>query len=163
MMMVTARGILVLSKYILTNWTYTGMLAQGEEKRVVKGSHPALADAKTFDGIQSALQQRAFHLTSDSSTQITPNILKGKVICGCCGSMMQRRRETSHANWYFFPCPTNDHIGSDHCIGMYVRKEDIFSAICCQLKLFLKSNSNICVRYHSKKTTLEQEIFFAFL
>jgi len=41
---------------------------------------------------------------------------------------------------------------------MYVREEDIFSAIYYQLKLFLKSNSNFRVGYHSKKTTLEQEI-----
>lgn len=77
-------------KYILTNRTYAGMLVQGKEKRVVKGSHPALVDERTFDRIQSALQQRAFHLASDSSTPIIPNILKGKVICGCFGSKMQR-------------------------------------------------------------------------
>ncbi len=145
-------------KYILTNCTYAGMLVQGKEKRVVEGTHPALVDAKTFDRIQSALQQRAFHLTSDNSTPITPNILKGKVICGCCGSKMQRRRGTNHANWYFFTCPTNNRVGSDKCTGMYVREEDIFSAIYYQLKLFLKSNSNICVGYHSKKAVLEQEI-----
>ena len=145
-------------KYILTNRTYAGMLVQGKEKRVVKGSHPALVDEKTFDRIQSALQQRAFHLTSNSSTPITPSILKGKVICGCCGGKMQRRRGTNHANWYFFTCPTNNRVGSDCCTGMYVREEDIFSAIYYQLKLFLKSNSHIRVGYHSKKTVLEQEI-----
>ena len=145
-------------KYILTNPTYAGMLVQGKEKRVVKGSHSALVDEKTFDRIQSALQQRAFHLTSDSGTPITPNILKGKVICECCGGKMQRRRGTNHANWYFFTCPTNNRIGSDRCTGMYVREEDIFSAIYYQLKLFLKSNSHIGVGYHSKKTVLEQEI-----
>lgn len=134
------------------------MLVQSKEKRAVKGSHPALVNEKTFDKIQSALQQRAFHLTSDSSTPITPNILKGKVICGCCGVKMQRRRGTNHANWYFFICPINNGIGSDRCTGMYVREEDIFSAIYYQLKLFLKSNSNIRVGYHSKKTVLEQEI-----
>lgn len=41
---------------------------------------------------------------------------------------------------------------------MYVRKEDIFSATYYQLKLFLKPNGSIRVKYHSKKTMLEQEI-----
>lgn len=145
-------------KYILTNRTYAGMLVQGKEKRVVEGTHPALVDAKTFDRIQAELQRRAFKLTDTENSPSTPNILKGKVICGCCGSKMQRRRGTNHANWYFFTCPTNNRVGSDRCTGMYVREEDIFSAIYYQLKLFLKSNSNIRVGYHSKRAVLEQEI-----
>ncbi len=145
-------------KYILTNRTYAGMLVQGKEKRVVEGTHPALVDAKTFDRIQAELQRRAFKLMDAENSPSTPNMLKGKVICGCCGSKMQRRRGTNHANWYFFTCPTNNRVGSDRCKGMYVREEDIFSAIYYQLKLFLKSNSNICVGYHSKRAVLEQEI-----
>lgn len=39
-------------KYILTNRTYTGVLVQGKEKRVVAGTHEPLVDAKTFDIIQ---------------------------------------------------------------------------------------------------------------
>lgn len=89
-------------KYILTNRTYTGVLVQGKEKRVAAGTHEPLVDAKNFDMIQKQLQAKTFHL-SDSS-QSTENILKGKVICGCCGGKMQRKRGTNHADWYFFTC-----------------------------------------------------------
>ena len=108
-------------KYILTNRTYTGVLIQGKEKRVVKGTHAPLIDTKTFDKIQAMLQQRAFKLTDNDDTQISPNILKGKVICGCCGSKMQRCRGTNQASWYFFSYLTNNRVGADHCMGMYVR------------------------------------------
>ncbi len=145
-------------KYILKNRTYTGALVQGKEKRVVEGTHPALVDAKTFDRIQAELQRRAFKLTDDENAPSTPNILKGKVICGCCGSKMQRRRGTNHASWYFFTCLTNNRIGSDRCTGMYVREEDIFSAIYYQLKLFVKANIDFSVGYQGKKAALEQEI-----
>lgn len=145
-------------KYILTNRTYAGMLVQGKEKRVVEGMHPALVDAKTFDKIQAELQRRAYKLTDAENSPSIPNILKGKVICGCCGSKMQRRRGTNHANWYFFTCPTKNRVGSDCCTGMYVREEDIFSAIYYQLKQFLKSNIDIRVGYHSKKAVLEQQL-----
>lgn len=57
-----------------------------------------------------------------------------------------------------FTCPTKNRIGSDRGTGMYVREEDVFSAIYYQLKLLLKSNSNIYVGYHSKMTMLEWEI-----
>lgn len=145
-------------KYILTNRTYTGTLVQGKEKRIVEGSHPALVDTKTFDRIQTALQQRAFNLTESKKYASTPNLLKGKVICGCCGSRMQRRRGTNHANWYFFTCLTNNRVGADRCTGMYVREEDIFSAIYHQLNLFVKTNSNFNVNYYTKKDELEHEI-----
>lgn len=145
-------------KYILTNRTYTGALVQGKEKRVVEGSHPALVNAKIFDRIQIALQQRAFNLTGAKKAPSTPNLLKGKVICGCCGSKMQRRRGTNHADWYFFTCLTNNRVGADRCTGMYVREEDIFSAIYYQLNLFVKTNSNFNTNYYAKTDELEHEI-----
>lgn len=145
-------------KYILTNRTYTGALVQGKEKRVVGGSHPALVDTKTFGRIQTALQQRAFNLTESKTAPSTPNLLKGKVICGCCGGKMQRRRGTNHADWYFFTCLTNNRVGADRCTGMYVREEDILSAIYHQLNLFIKANSDFNANYYTKKDELEHEI-----
>ena len=145
-------------KYILTNRTYTGALVQGKEKRVVEGSHPALVNEKTFDRIQTELQQRAFNLTDAKKSASTPNLLKGKVICGCCGSKMQRRRGTNHADWYFFTCLTNNRVGADRCTGMYVREEDIFSAIYYQLKLFVKANADFNANYDAKKAELELEV-----
>ena len=145
-------------KYILTNRTYTGVLIQGKEKRVVKGTHAPLIDTKTFDKIQAMLQQRAFKLTDNDDTQISPNILKGKVICGCCGSKMQRRRGTNQASWYFFSCLTNNRVGADHCTGMYVREEDIFSTIYYQLKLYIKARVDFSAEYSLMKAKLEREI-----
>ena len=49
-------------KYILTNWTYTGMLVQGKEKRAVEATHEPLVDSATFDAIQRAFQDRAYNV-----------------------------------------------------------------------------------------------------
>jgi len=145
-------------KYILTNRTYTGALVQGKEKRVVESTHPALVDAKTFDRIQAELQRRAFKPTDVENSPSTPNILKGKVVCGCCGSKMQRRRGTNHASWYFFTCLTNNRVGSARCTEMYVREEDILSAIYYKLKLYVKATIDFSIGYQGKKAALEQEI-----
>ena len=125
-------------KYILTNRTYTGMLIQGKEKRAVMGTHEALVDEKTFESIQKSFQARAFNLAPKG--QSTENILRGKVICGCCGGKMQRKRGTDHADWHFFTCITKNRLGSDHCTGMYVREEDVFNAIYCQLKVYVSEH-----------------------
>jgi len=119
-------------KYILTNRTYTGMLVQGKEKRVVDATHEPLVDSDTFDVIQKAFQARAYNIVPQG--EATENILKGKVICGCCGGKMQRKRGTNHADWYFFTCITKNRLGADKCTGMYVREEDVFRAIYRQLK-----------------------------
>lgn len=120
-------------KCILTNRTYTGMLVQGKEKRAVEATHEPLVETAVFDAIQKSFQEKAYRIAPKE--QAAENILKGKVICGCCGSKMQRRRGTGRADWYFFTCITKNRLGADKCTGMYVREEDIFNAIYRQLKL----------------------------
>ena len=125
-------------KYILTNRTYTGMLVQGKEKRAVEATHEPLVDPSTFDAIQKAFQARAYNVVPQG--QSADNILKGKVICRCCGGKMQRKRGTGHADWHFFTCITKNRLGADKCTGMYAREEDIFNAIYRQLKTYVSEH-----------------------
>jgi hypothetical protein len=125
-------------KYILTNRTYTGMLVQGKEKRAVEATHEPLVDSGTFDAIQNAFQARAYNVAPQG--QSADNILKGKVICGCCGGKMQRKRGTGHADWHFFTCITKNRLGADKCTGMYAREEDVFNAIYRQLKDYVNEH-----------------------
>ena len=143
-------------KYILTNRTYTGMLVQGKEKRVVSATHEPLVDTDTFDTIQRSFQAKAFNLTTNS--QSTENVLKGKVICGCCGGKMQRKRGTNHADWHFFTCITKNRLGADKCTGMYVREEDVFRAIYHQLKLYVNEHFISDLQYKQEIRRLDNDI-----
>ncbi len=143
-------------KYILTNRTYTGMLVQGKEKRVVSATHEALVDINTFDTIQKSFQEKAFNITKHG--QSTENILKGKVICGCCGGKMHRKRGTNHADWYFFTCITKNRLAADKCTGMYVREEDVLHAIYYQLKLYIKKHFISDLQYKRELNRLNDEI-----
>lgn len=143
-------------KYILTNRTYTGMLVQGKEKRAVAATHEPLVDTDTFDAIQRSFQAKAFNLTTNS--QSTENVLKGKVICGCCSGKMQRKRGTNHANWYFFTCITKNRLGTGKCTGMYVREEDVFRAIYHQLKLYVNEHFISDLQYKQELIRLNNEI-----
>lgn len=124
----------------------------------MEGSHTPLVDTKTFDSIQTVLQKKAFNISTSDTAPRTENILKGKVICGCCGSTMQRRRGTNHADWYFFTCLTNNGVGADRCTGMYVREVDIFGAIYHQIKLWIGENFIATADYEAKWGMLQQEI-----
>ena len=125
-------------KYILTNRTYTGMLIQGKEKRAVEATHEPLVDPRAFDAIQKAFQARAYNVVPQG--QSTDNILKGRVVCGCCGGKMQRKHGTGHADWHFFTCITKNRLGADKCTGMYAREEDVFNAICRQVKDYVNEH-----------------------
>ena len=97
-----------------------------------------MVDAGTFDAIQKAFQTRAYNVVPQG--QSADNILKGKVICGCCGGKMQRKRGTGHADWHFFTCITKNRLGSDKCTGMYAREEDVLSTIYRQLKDYVNEH-----------------------
>ena len=128
-------------KHILTNTTYTGILIQGKNKRVVENTHEALIDNNSFEIVQKNLQSKT--LNAETHTSSTENLLKGKVICGCCGRKMQRKRGTNHADWYFFTCNTNNRIAAGICTGMYIREEEIFRAINKQFEKEIDLNEMI--------------------
>ena len=98
----------------------------------MEATHEPLVDSGTFDAIQKAFQARSYNMVPQG--QSADNILKGKVICGCCGGKMQRKRGTGHADWHFFTCITKNRLGADKCTGMYAREEDVLRAIYRQLK-----------------------------
>ena len=143
-------------KYILTNRTYTGMLIQGKEKRAVVRTHEALVDERIFESIQRSFQARSFNLAPEGLS--TENILKGKVICGCCGGKMQRKRGTGHADWHFFTCITKNRLGAGKCSGMYAREEDIFNAIYRQLKDYVNEHYITDSAYRQQVQELEGQI-----
>ena len=143
-------------KYILTNRTYTGMLVQGKEKRAIEATHEPLVDPRSFDAIQKAFQARAYNVVPQG--QSADNILKGTVICGCCGGKMQRKRGTGHANWHFFTCITKNRLGADKCTGMYAREEDVFNAIYRQLKDYVNEHYITNLAYKQKIQEYTEQI-----
>ena len=144
-------------KYILTNRTYTGMLVQGKEKRAVEATHEPLVDSSTFDAIQKSFQARAYNVAPQG--QSADNILKGKVICGCCGGKMQRKRGTGHADWHFFTCITKNRLGADKCTGMYAREEDIFNAIYRQLRTYVSEHYITVLQHKQQIQQFNDKIF----
>ena len=119
-------------------------------------THEPLVDTETFDTIQKSFQAKAYNIAPKE--QAAENILKGKVICGCCGGKMQRRRGTGHANWYFFTCITKNRLGAGKCTGMYVREEDIFKTIYRQLKLYVDEHFTTDSQYRQQIRDYNEQI-----
>lgn len=77
-------------KNILTNYTYTGNLIQGENRVSAADTHAAIIPVEVFD----AVQKRFFTTESCRKVDVSDNPLRGKVICKYCGSKMQRKRSS---------------------------------------------------------------------
>lgn len=71
---------------------------------------------------------------------------------------MQRKRSTNHADWYFFTCITKNCLGSDKYTGTYAREEDVFNAICCQLKVYVSEHYIIDLQYKYQSQEFSKEI-----
>lgn len=109
-------------KQILANNIYTGCLIQGGDR-----THAPIVSQEIFDEVQ-----RLF--TSPKTHNKTPppdeNPLRGKVICGCCGGKLQRRKRNSGSqNYNYFSCISNNRRGHGSCSGMYIRESVILQAI----------------------------------
>lgn len=115
-------------KKILTNNVYVGDLMQGKDNYLVQNTHEALVNRETFAHIQRMFTAAA-EVSQAKAKPTADNILKGKVICGCCGGKMQRRKGSGNANWYFFTCITNNRMGAGNCAGMYIREFALMEAI----------------------------------
>ena len=86
----------------------------------------------------------------------TENILKGKIICGCCGGKLQRRYGRNR-EWAFFSCITNNRLGIEKCTGMYIREDDIMNAIYTELNTLADEYYISEAEYKANKQDFEKK------
>ncbi|WP_020074378.1 recombinase family protein [Faecalispora sporosphaeroides] len=142
-------------KDILLNRTYVGDLEQGKDKHVVQDTHEPLVCRDVFDVVQQLISEGASISPNKTNAPCEDNILRGKVICGCCGRKMQRRKGSGNANWHFFTCISNNRLGAGHCTGMYIRESDIMDAIFREVKSYIHDNEAAFITYVDRKSVLE--------
>jgi len=140
---------------ILTNRTYTGDLEQGTEKTLIPNTHKAIIDYETFNAVQALLTANN-DVGSASKTNVprVDNLFRGKVICGCCGGKMQRRKGSGKADWYFFTCISNNRLGAGPCTGMYIREAEIKESVLREATAFLRKNEACAREYKADMANL---------
>ena len=143
------------SQDILNNRTYVGDLAQGKDKYVAQNTHEPLVCRDVFDAVQQLLSEGASISPNKTNAPREDNILREKVVCGCCSNKMQRRKSSGNASWYFFTCIRNNRLGAGHCTGMYIREADIINAILNEIKNYIHDNKADFLTYVDQKAVLE--------
>ena len=141
-------------KKMLTSYTYAGKLIQGKEQIVAPGTHESIISEAVFEQVQQQLSSAEQKVHAPRG--LSENPLRGKVICGKCGSKMQRKRGTGHANWYFYTCVTKNRRGADTCSGEYIREDAILSAI--KKRLLEMQPDCIEKKRHCEQQKLELEV-----
>ena len=144
-------------KKILTNSVYVGDLVQGKDNYLVQNTHESLVDRQTFAHIQRMFSQSA-EASKGKATSSADNPLKGKVICGCCGGKMQRRKGSGNANWYFFTCITNNRMGAGNCIGMYIRESALMEAIKANILQYGERHKDILLNSKRDRLSIEERL-----
>ncbi|NBH32304.1 hypothetical protein D3Z58_01725 [Clostridiaceae bacterium] len=137
-------------KQILANEVYLGHMVQGrkreslfqgqkqkflprEEWFIVRNTHEAVIDQKTFDEVQklNSLKKQEYWQKQErfSGVENTENLLKGLVYCGDCGTKLVRyknirenkRKKPQLHIWYNYICPI--HAGNQDLCGFGTIRE----------------------------------------
>lgn len=130
---------------ILHAQVYTGDLVQGRTKivdhqqveasemewTVVHGTHEAIISHELFESVQLILEKAAQQSKEPEIREYTPNILKGKVFCACCGGSLHRQRNIrkKSADVYNYYCLTNSRVGKKRCPGAFIREDDLLNSL----------------------------------
>ncbi|MDL2225825.1 recombinase family protein [Eubacteriales bacterium OttesenSCG-928-M02] len=141
-------------KDILTNRVYVGDLEQGKDKYLVQNTHEPLVSREIFDIVQELFATNIVANPSKTNTPRQDNVLRGKVICGCCGGKMQRRKGSGNVDWHFFTCISNNRKGVGSCTGMYIRESDIMDAIRREVRTYVQVNTALASTYKNEMATL---------
>ncbi len=153
-------------KNLLANEVYLGHMVQGrkreslfegqkqkylprEEWLIVRNTHEAIIDQKTFDEIQelNSLKKQEYWQKQGrfSSVEDTGNILKGLVCCGDCGKKLVRYKNICENKWkepklhiwYNYICPI--HAGSrDLCGFGSIRELELLDTVSEAVKVQMK-------------------------
>lgn len=144
-------------KKILTNCVYVGDLVQGKQNYLVKDTHEPLVGREAFARIQWGFSKSA-EASKEKAKPASDNPLKGKVICGCCGGKMQRRKGSGNADWYFFTCITNNRLGAGNCSGMYIRESIIMDAIQEEISKYVDEHRNVAINHEKDWALLDEKL-----
>jgi len=126
---------------ILKNEVYTGDLVQGKHQNIkrkicdvpeenwiiVRNTHEPLISRELFQKIQESREQRAQIRNQRTTIPFSPNLLVGRVICGCCGRKMIRRKS---GKYYYYFCASNQRVEQNFCENRkQVRENKLFHLI----------------------------------
>lgn len=140
---------------ILHAQVYAGDLVQGRTKivdhqqveasemewTVVHGTHEAIISHELFETVQHILEKAAQQSKERVIREYTPNILKGKVFCACCGGSLHRQRNIrkKSADVYNYYCLTNSRVGKKRCPGVLIREEILLDSLADMLQNALET------------------------
>ena len=123
-----------------------------DEWYVFENHHIALIAKEQF----YAVQKNKRKVIKPAKNQ-TVNMLKGKIICGCCGSSIHIHPE-KHAKVYL--CTHRKRYGKDSCNCLPVKVDDVYAAVLAvikeQIQVFV-DREMILKEHHNDSRVIRQE------
>ena len=130
----------------------TIILTNKDEWYVFENHHIALIAKEQF----YAVQKNKRKVIKPTKKQ-TVNMLKGKIICGCCGSSIHIHPE-KHAKVYL--CTHRKRYGKDSCNCLPVKVDDVYAAVLAvikeQIQVFV-DREMILKEHHNDSRVIRQE------
>jgi len=146
-----------------TNPMYLGHMTQGKQKQalcdnqpvkikpknewiIVENTHEAIVDKATFDLAQEMRYRntKEFYRNYDKSKHIRNEgfLLKGLLVCGCCGSKLARKKTKPDSNTHRFICPMA-YRGLTNCKVKSISEADILDSTLSSIKLQIETAADL--------------------
>lgn len=111
-----------------------------EEWQVIENAHQPIVSKELFDTVQEALNEatakRKAYIQQDAPDTDNRDVLREKVYCGDCGSMMRGCKGLGRANengerkaFVYYECGKYMDSGRVVCSARYIRQEDIMDTL----------------------------------
>jgi site-specific DNA recombinase len=111
-------------RLFLSSPVSAGLLRAGAE--IVKGQHEAIVDREIWDAVQVKLTKRPPPGPRKVTRAPDAALLAGMLVCGACGSSMQRHYTSRHGRQYgYYTCSRAIKRGASSCPGSRVALADI--------------------------------------
>ncbi len=129
---------------ILADEVYLGKMVQGKTKSVrrkqipvdsgewvtVCDTHEPIISRELFEKAHAKLElSKQKHREKRKAVPYSPNILKGRIFCGCCGRALNRHRD-NRSYVYSYSCIADNIIGQNTCAnGAYILERRLFESL----------------------------------
>lgn len=127
-------------RWILTNPTYMGSMAQGKSEKlsykskkfiniprenwqIVEGTHEPIISKQEFETVQKMIERKN---NQDFKCRKTPRLFSGFVYCGDCGSYMTYNAKRNHL---YLICSTYKRFSKEFCSRHSIQEKTLISIV----------------------------------
>lgn len=142
-------------RHIIQNPVYAGKITH--KGNVYEGNHNPIIDTEIWEKAQSIFKTRDSQITNSTTRISAPPLLKGLLICGCCGASMTPSYcvKKSGIRYRYYTCSSKHRLTSEKCLIRTISAAEVEGLVTEQVLKLLSKPEVIAHAISANSTTGE--------